>query len=433
MSYNLNQKDCSFPTNDFIVDFRSDTVTQPSKGMRSAMANSKVGDDVYGDDPTVNYLQNKVATLLGKEAGLFVTSGTQSNLCAMLAHCQRGEEVITGDKYHVYLDEAGGASVLGSIMMATVRTEKDGSIDADDIERTIKPDDPHHPISKLLSLENTVAGKAQELQNINSCAARAKKFGLSTHMDGARLMNAAIKLSIPVKVLVENIDSVSLCLSKGLGAPAGSILAGSRDLIKKAYRVRKLLGGGMRQAGVIASAGIYALDNNIQRLDCDHQNAILLAQKLHGINQKVDELVFNAISLPEEVVKEDPNQLSENVSEWRQNLAKSWQQFKDFFVEVCTREDMVIAPFLSEQERHLVKQRLSLYLAQAQDVVLSKQSSVYFSAVDAAHSLVKDYFKQDDAQTKAALKSLAELSKEQLNFSPKVSLQSTEQVKEWAQ
>ncbi|MDI4652988.1 MULTISPECIES: uroporphyrinogen-III synthase [Pseudoalteromonas] len=155
--------------------------------------------------------------------------------------------------------------------------------------------------------------------------------------------------------------------------------------------------------------------------------------KLHGINQKVDELVFNAISLPEEVVKEDPNQLSENVSEWRQNLAKSWQQFKDFFVEVRTREDVVIAPFLSEQERHLVKQRLSLYLAQAQDAVLSKQSSVYFSAVDAAHSLVKDYFKQDDAQTKAALKSLAELSKEQLDFSPKVSLQSTEQVKEWAQ
>ncbi len=155
--------------------------------------------------------------------------------------------------------------------------------------------------------------------------------------------------------------------------------------------------------------------------------------KLHGINQKVDELVFNAISLPEEVQKEDPNQLTENVSEWRQNLAKSWQQFKDFFVEVRTREELVIAPFLSEQERHLVKQRLSLYLAQAQDAVLSKQSSVFFSAVDAAHSLVKDYFKQDDAQTKAALKTLAELSKEQLDFSPKVSLQSTEQVKEWAQ
>ncbi|MEL7580857.1 uroporphyrinogen-III synthase [Pseudoalteromonas sp. D15MCD-2] len=177
-----------------------------------------------------------------------------------------------------------------------------------------------------------------------------------------------------------------------------------------------------------------AIHQDLQTLNAIEPVAVeAIYLKLHGINQKVDELVFNAISLPEEVVKEDPNQLSENVSEWRQNLAKSWQQFKDFFVEVRTREDMVIAPFLSEQERHLVKQRLSLYLAQAQDAVLSKQSSVYFSAVDAAHSLVKDYFKQDDAQTKAALKSLAELSKEQLNFSPKVSLQSTEQVKEWAQ
>ena len=177
-----------------------------------------------------------------------------------------------------------------------------------------------------------------------------------------------------------------------------------------------------------------AIHQDLQTLNAIEPVAVeAIYLKLHGINQKVDELVFNAISLPEEVVKEDPNQLSENVSEWRQNLAKSWQQFKDFFVEVRTREDMVIAPFLSEQERHLVKQRLSLYLAQAQDAVLSKQSSVYFSAVDAAHSLVKDYFKQDDAQTKAALKSLAELSKEQLDFSPKVSLQSTEQVKEWAQ
>ena len=177
-----------------------------------------------------------------------------------------------------------------------------------------------------------------------------------------------------------------------------------------------------------------AIHQDLQTLNAIESVAVeAIYLKLHGINQKVDELVFNAISLPEEVVKEDPNQLSENVSEWRQNLAKSWQQFKDFFVKVRTREDMVIAPFLSEQERHLVKQRLSLYLAQAQDAVLSKQSSVYFSAVDAAHSLVKDYFKQDDAQTKAALKSLVELSKEQLNFSPKVSLQSTEQVKEWAQ
>ena len=285
MSYNLSKIEYFSQTNDSIVDFRSDTVTQPTSGMRYAMANSKVGDDVYGDDPSVNDLQNKVANLLGKEAGLFVTSGTQANLCAMLAHCNRGEEIITGGKYHVYVDEAGGASVLGSIMMATIRTKSDGSIGADEIEKTIKPDDPHCPISKLVSLENTVAGKVQNLNNINACVARAKKFGLSTHMDGARLMNASIKLSIPVRTIVENIDSVSLCLSKGLGAPAGSILTGSKDLIKKANRIRKLLGGGMRQAGILASAGIYALDNNVQRLDFDHQNAVLLAQKLHGINQ----------------------------------------------------------------------------------------------------------------------------------------------------
>ena len=285
MSNNLTHINYASHANNSVVDFRSDTVTQPTKGMRDAMANSRVGDDVYGDDPTVNHLQNKVANLLGKEAGLFVTSGTQSNLCAMLTHCNRGEEVITGDKYHVYVDEAGGASVLGSIMMTAIRTKIDGSVSANEIERTIKPDDPHCPISKLLSLENTVAGKVQDLNNINACVARAKKFGLLTHMDGARLMNASIKLSVPIKTMVENIESVSLCLSKGLGAPAGSILAGSKDFIKKAYRIRKLVGGGMRQAGILASAGIYALDNNVQRLNCDHQNAIVLAQKLNSINQ----------------------------------------------------------------------------------------------------------------------------------------------------
>ena len=285
MAYNTVQINYQFKNAEQLIDFRSDTVTLPSPGMRTAMAKSKVGDDVYGDDPTVNELQTRVATLLGKEAGLFVTSGTQANLCAMLAHCQRGEEVITGDKYHVFIDEAGGASVLGSIVMAPVRTKQNGNIDVNEIEKTIKPDDPHCPVTRLLSLENTVSGKVQDLDSINACVLRAKKFGLSTHMDGARLMNAAIKLAIPVKKIVEKIDSVSLCLSKGLGAPAGSILAGSKDLIKKAHRARKILGGGMRQSGVLASAGLYALDNNVQRLDFDHQNATLLAQKLCNISE----------------------------------------------------------------------------------------------------------------------------------------------------
>ncbi len=284
MSYISGKTHHSFQNENLIVDFRSDTVTQPTEEMRLAMANAKVGDDVYGDDPNVNELQGNVSSLLGKEASLFVTSGTQSNLCAILAHCHRGEEIITGDKYHVYIDEAGGASVLGSIMMSPIKTDSNGSIDAEEIEKTVKPDDPHFPISRLLTLENTVSGKVQELNHMNTCIKSARKFGLSTHLDGARIMNASIKLAVPVKTIVENFDSVSLCLSKGLGAPAGSILAGSKDFIKKAYRIRKLLGGGMRQAGILAAAGIYALENNIQRLDYDHENAILLAQQLHRIN-----------------------------------------------------------------------------------------------------------------------------------------------------
>ena len=226
----------------------------------------------------------------------------------MLAQCHRGEEIITGDKYHVYIDEAGGPSVLGSIMMAPLRTNEDGSIDAKSIEKAVKPDDPHYPISKLLSLENTVAGRVQSIENINCCATQAKNLGLSVHLDGARLMNAAIKMNQPPKVIVEKMDSVSLCLSKGLGAPAGSVLASSKAIINRAYRIRKLVGGGLRQAGIIASAGIYALDNNIERLEIDHKNALLLAKKLKAIpNISVDldgvdtNMVF--ITIPTEVTE----------------------------------------------------------------------------------------------------------------------------------
>jgi len=285
MNYNIPQYKNIHADAEKLIDFRSDTVTRPSEGMRVAMATAKVGDDVYGDDPTVNDLQDRVAKLLGKDAGLFMTSGTQSNLCSMLAHCQRGEEIITGDRYHVYIDEAGGASVLGSIMMAPIATHFDGSISAGNIEKTVKPDDPHCPISKLLCLENTVAGKVQSTKNINECASRAKKFGLSVHLDGARLMNAAVKLNTPVKAITENMDSISLCLSKGLGAPAGSVLVGSKSIINKAYRIRKIVGGGLRQVGILASAGIYALENNIERLVSDHENAIFLANQLSSISE----------------------------------------------------------------------------------------------------------------------------------------------------
>ncbi|MEE2773577.1 MAG: low-specificity L-threonine aldolase [Pseudomonadota bacterium] len=268
-----------------IVDLRSDTVTRPSRAMLAYMSKAKVGDDVYGDDPSVNELQEKVANLLSKEAGLFVSSGTQSNFCAILSHCQRGEELLTGDSYHVFCDEAGGASVLGSIMMGPLKTNSDGSISVKEIMKAKKPDDSHCPITKLLSLENTVQGKVQSLEQINNCAAVAKRLGLSVHMDGARLMNASVKLNIPAKEIVSKVDSVSLCLSKGLGAPVGSVLVGSKEFIKRAHRIRKLAGGGLRQSGFLASAGLFALENNVERLVADHKNAIYLAERLAEIPQ----------------------------------------------------------------------------------------------------------------------------------------------------
>ena len=267
------------------VDMRSDTVTRPTEGMRAAMMAAEVGDDVYGDDPTVNAFQDKAAALLGKEAALLMSSGTQGNLCAMMAHCQRGEEILTGNDYHVFVDEAGGASVLGGIMFAPMPVADDGGIDPADIDRTVKPEDEHCAISRLLTLENTWHGQVVPLARINAAASRARDHGLLVHFDGARLMNACVKLGIsPAEILAE-VDSVSLCLSKGLGAPAGSILAGSREMIRRAHRVRKLVGGGMRQVGILAAAGIYALDHHIDRLAEDHANALRLAERLANIPQ----------------------------------------------------------------------------------------------------------------------------------------------------
>ncbi len=267
------------------VDMRSDTVTRPTEDMRAAMMAAEVGDDVYGDDPTVQALQEKAAALLGKEAALFMSSGTQGNLCAMLAHCQRGEEILTGIDYHVFVDEAGGASVLGGIMFAPMQTGVDGGIEPADIDRTIKPDDEHCAVSRLLTLENTWHGKVVPLARINAAAKRARDHGLVVHFDGARLMNACVKLGIAPAEMLAEVDSISLCLSKGLGAPAGTILAGSRDMIRKAHRVRKLVGGGMRQIGILAAAGIYALDHHVDRLTEDHDNALRLADRLASIPQ----------------------------------------------------------------------------------------------------------------------------------------------------
>ncbi|MEK9960328.1 MAG: low-specificity L-threonine aldolase [Rhodobiaceae bacterium] len=267
------------------VDMRSDTVTRPTEGMRAAMMAAEVGDDVYGDDPTVNALQDKAAALLGKEAALLMSSGTQGNLCAMMAHCQRGEEILTGNDYHVFVDEAGGASVLGGIMFAPMPVADDGGIDPADIDRTVKPEDEHCAISRLLTLENTWHGQVVPLARINAAASRARDHGLLVHFDGARLMNACVKLGISPAEMLAEVDSVSLCLSKGLGAPAGSILAGSREMIRRAHRVRKLVGGGMRQVGILAAAGIYALDHHIDRLAEDHANALRLAERLANIPQ----------------------------------------------------------------------------------------------------------------------------------------------------
>lgn len=273
-----------------MVDLRSDTVTRPSEGMRLAMAQAEVGDDVYGDDPTVSALEEKAAALLGKEAGLFVASGTQSNLCALLSHCGRGDEYIGGLGYHIPTYEAGGAAVLGGISPRHLRPMANGCLDPVEIEASIQPDDPHFAMSRLLCLENTFNGRVQDQAAMTAAADVAQRHGLLVHVDGARLMNAAVASGTQACDLVSFADTVSLCLSKGLGAPVGSVLCGPADFIVRARRNRKLLGGGMRQAGVLAACGLYALDNNIERLADDHANARELAERLNSMDGLVVDL-----------------------------------------------------------------------------------------------------------------------------------------------
>jgi threonine aldolase len=271
------------------IDLRSDTVTRPSPEMRAAMAAAEVGDDVYGEDPTVNRLEALAAQMLGKEAALFVASGTQGNLLGVMSHCERGDEYIVGQQGHTYKYEGGGAAVLGSIQPQPLDFEPDGSLDLVRVAAAIKPDDPHFARTRLLCLENTQAGKALPLDYLSRAHECARTRGLSIHLDGARVFNAAVKQRVDVREISRWCDSVSVCLSKGLGAPVGSILCGSRDLIAKARRWRKVLGGGMRQAGVLAAAGIYALQNNVGRLEQDHENARALADALGAIDAiKVD-------------------------------------------------------------------------------------------------------------------------------------------------
>ncbi|WP_343563820.1 low-specificity L-threonine aldolase [Kiloniella sp. b19] len=265
-------------------DLRSDTMTRPDAAMREAMAAAPVGDDVYGEDPVVNLLEQQLATRLGKEAAVFFPTGTQSNLAALMAHCGRGDEVIVGQNYHIYCDEAAGASVLAGISMVPAAVQDNGAIRAEDVRAGIREDDPHYAISRLLCLENTVGGQVIPLDQIAASAEAARAGGLAVHLDGARFFNAVTALGCPERELAGIADTLSICLSKGLGTPAGSVLLGPAVLMKKARRNRKILGGAMRQSGILAAAGLHALEHNVASLAQDHSRAEQLAQRLRELD-----------------------------------------------------------------------------------------------------------------------------------------------------
>jgi len=303
-----------------IVDLRSDTVTKPTPEMRKAMAIAEVGDDVYGEDPTVNKLQEIAADMMGKEASLFVASGTMGNLAGVLAQCQRGDEVIVGNKAHIFLNEAGGISVLGGVHSHQLPNQPDGSLALEDIEAAIRMDDPHEPITRLICLENThnrCGGTYQSPEYIKQVCDFAHQRGLFVHLDGARIFNAAVAQRIDVRALSAPVDSITFCLSKGLCAPVGSLLCGSQELIRKAHRMRKMLGGGMRQAGILAAAGIIALETMTTRLLEDHLRARKLSEGLKKIPGIVLENAIPATNMVflslEEDVKNNANKIAGNL------------------------------------------------------------------------------------------------------------------------
>lgn len=296
-----------------VIDLRSDTVTRPTLAMRQAMFDAEVGDDVFADDPTVLALQKRIAGDLGFEAALFMPSGTQSNLCALMAHCGRGDEYLVGQMAHTYRWEGGGAAVLGSIQPQPLAQGDDGRIEWADIQAAIKPDDAHFARTRLLCLENTWGGQVLDAAYVADVTGRAHARGLATHLDGARLFNAAVASGRPAHELVRGFDSVSVCFSKGLGAPMGSALCGSRSFIERAHRWRKMAGGGLRQAGVVAAAALYALDHHVQRLAIDHDHAARLAQGLGGlpgvsVQPPQTNIVF--IDLSPEVLARHPQSVS---------------------------------------------------------------------------------------------------------------------------
>ncbi|WP_409522499.1 low-specificity L-threonine aldolase [Nitrincola sp. MINF-07-Sa-05] len=263
-----------------MLDFRSDTVTTPTTAMREAMANAPVGDDVYGDDPTVNELEAWTAKRHGFEAALFTSSGTQANLLALMSHCQRGDEYLCGQLAHNYKYEAGGAAVLGSIQPQPIENEADGSLSFEKLAAAVKPDDFHFARTRLLSLENTIGGKVLTLEYMQQAREFCDEQGLALHLDGARIYNAAVALGVDVAEVARPFDSITICLSKGLCAPVGSLLLGTHELIASARRIRKMLGGGMRQVGILAAAGKLAMTEQVARLADDHANAIYLGEQL---------------------------------------------------------------------------------------------------------------------------------------------------------
>jgi threonine aldolase len=267
-----------------MIDLRSDTVTHPTPAMLKAMTEAELGDDVFDDDPTVDRLEALVAETLGKEASMFVPSGTQSNLAALMTHCARGDEYLVGQQAHTYLFEGGGAATLGSIQPQPIDQEDDGTLDLEKLAKLIKPDDYHYARTRLLCLENTTWGKVLPQEYLAQAKSFADEHGLALHLDGARIFNAAVEQGISAIEIATPFDSVSVCLSKGLGCPVGSVLAGCTNFVKEARRWRKMLGGGMRQSGILAAAGIHALHHNIDRLTEDHANARLLAEGLAAID-----------------------------------------------------------------------------------------------------------------------------------------------------
>ena len=286
-----------------MIDLRSDTVTRPSPAMLSAMISARTGDDVYGDDPTVNALEAEAARLSGKEAALFLPTGTQANLVALLTHCQRGEEYIVGQQAHNYKYEAGGAAVLGSIQPQPIEAASDGTLPLANVAAAIKPDDIHFARTRLLSLENTIGGKVLPPDYLAEAYRFTREHQLALHIDGARIFNAAVALELPLESLTRYCDTLTICLSKGLGTPVGSLLCGDADYIQRARRWRKMTGGGMRQAGILAAAGLYALENNVMRLKEDHDNARWLAEQLSALGLQVSQhtnMVF--AQLPSEQV-----------------------------------------------------------------------------------------------------------------------------------